>query len=145
MINIVCGCPGSGKTTYLRNHMQDGDLVVDVAWIYCALSGNQGTIKESKLLPYMMGMRNMLYDMIQQRNDVDAWILAGAPIAEDRQALSNRFGVDVMLINKTRQECIDQVRQDESRQEEQNFFLWLVDDWHDRYTPRDADVLIDMK
>lgn len=143
MVHIICGCPGSGKTTYMQNRKQDGDMIIDVAWIYGAISGSQGPTKETKLLPYMIAIRDMLYDMIQQRDDVSVWILAGAPLAEDREALSNRFGVDVMLMDKTRQQCIDQVEQDDRRQDDMQFFLWLVNDWFDRYTVRDKDVLID--
>jgi predicted kinase len=142
MIRILCGAPGSGKTTYMMDHRKDGDMVIDVAWLYTAISGSQGPIKDNSLLPYALAMRNMLYDMIQQRNDVNTWILAGAPVAEDREAMAQRFGVEVMLVNKTRKQCLAQVKQDDRRKEDQQFFIWLVNDWFDRYTPRDADVLI---
>jgi hypothetical protein len=142
MVNIICGSPGSGKTTYMRKRYDDGDLVVDVAWLFSALTGQHGPIKDSRLVPYTLAMRDTLYDMLIKNNDVNAWVMAGAPKAEDRQALADKFGVEVKLINKTRKQCLEQVMKDDERKADQKFYIWLVNDWFDNYTPRDADVLV---
>lgn len=34
---IVCGAPASGKTTYVKNNMTIGDLVIDLDAIRCAI------------------------------------------------------------------------------------------------------------
>lgn len=35
---LVCGPPASGKTTFVRNHMVPGDIVVDLDAIMQAIS-----------------------------------------------------------------------------------------------------------
>jgi len=51
-VYIVYGSPASGKTTYVRDHMSDGDMVVDLDMIGQALSWgrNPGTLDPSFLL-----------------------------------------------------------------------------------------------
>ena len=38
-VTVVCGPPGSGKSTHVDGHKQPGDLVVDIDALYVALTG----------------------------------------------------------------------------------------------------------
>ena len=38
---MITGAPGSGKTTYARENMGDGDILVDLDVIKAALIGNR--------------------------------------------------------------------------------------------------------
>lgn len=42
-VHIICGPPGSGKTTFVQKHMQPGDLILDMDAIVAALTGNKST------------------------------------------------------------------------------------------------------
>jgi predicted kinase len=39
-VYLIYGPPCSGKTHYIKEHMQDGDIVCEVDDIYAAISGN---------------------------------------------------------------------------------------------------------
>jgi adenylate kinase family enzyme len=142
-VTIVCGSPGSGKTTYVKDHMEKGDLIIDLDWIYRAISNTENTIKDERLVPFVFEVRDALYNRLNRPNDLrKAWIVACLPKAQDREAMSRRFSAEVILINRTRKECMQQILGDKNRINNASFYLKLLTDWFNNYTPRDKDILI---
>jgi hypothetical protein len=142
-ITVVCGSPGSGKTMYVKKHMCKGDLIVDLDMIYAAISGSDSRDRDKELLPYMFAVRDALYNKLDSWTTLQrAWIIACLPKAYDRESISRRFNAKVILINKTKRECMQQSISDTTRMNDMSFNLKLITEWFDAYTPRQKDVLV---
>lgn len=142
-VTIICGSPGSGKSTYVREHMQAGDLIIDLDWIYKAISGRTGREKDEALMPFMWEIRDALYNRLTKPNNIkQAWIVGCLPKAGDRESLAKRFNADVILINKTKRECMQQILSDEGRLSDTSIYLKWMSDWFSDYTPREQDRLV---
>lgn len=116
-VYIVYGAPASGKTTYVKQHMQDGDLVVDLDYIKYALTFRGKGELGDNLMPIAFDVRDMLYEKIEAR-DVDAkniWIIASLPRKEERHRLATRLNAKLIHCHATVHECIDRAMNDIER------------------------------
>lgn len=66
-VYYVYGAPCSGKSTFVRNNMQAGDLVLDIDRLWSALSGQPEYIKPNALKPIVFNSRNAIIDSIKTR------------------------------------------------------------------------------
>lgn len=128
MITLVCGPAGSGKTTYVRKNMRPGDLVIDLDYLYSALSLQPTHDHPKSLAPYV----KVAYDAVMVRLEIEqrkgsnpnAWIIAGLPEGFRRKELARRMNADVVLLDVQYDECIRRISQDEARQAQS------VEYWH---------------
>ncbi len=72
---IIAGPPAAGKTTYVMENSQDGDLVLDLDLIAAALSGMAVGATPDHIWPYVWAARDGILRELQQRRDVTAWII----------------------------------------------------------------------
>lgn len=131
---IVWGSPASGKTTYVRNNIMQGDLVVDLDLIKQSISMRDRSNVQSNLLPVAIGMRDYTYNMIEN-GSVDCknkWVIASLPNKAERLALADRLGAELIHINSDYIECIKRVDSDEERKDKV-FEKYLVDKWWEQY------------
>jgi len=56
-VYIVWGSPASGKTTYVKKHMEGGDLVVDLDLIKQSISMKEKTTAGDNLLNVALSVR----------------------------------------------------------------------------------------
>ena len=115
---IVWGSPASGKTTYVKENMEEGDLVIDLDYIKQSISLSAKTECNDNLLDIAIGIRELLYDRVADR-EVDAdnvWIVAGLPTAEERELLSVRVKATKLIhIDTGEKECIRRAMADKDR------------------------------
>ena len=65
-VHIICGPPGSGKTTFVQKHMQPGDLIIDMDAIVAALTGNKSTHPDySNVMNTALAVRETIYKSIE--------------------------------------------------------------------------------
>lgn len=108
-IVLVIGPPGAGKTTYVAEHKQPADLVVDYEAIAEALGGVHGAV---------MAARNAVLNSLR-RGDCDArqaWIISANPKAESIFPFHERVVVDpgrdavMRQVEATGRDSVDHVR-----------------------------------
>jgi len=132
---VVWGSPASGKTTYVREHMAYGDMVVDLDLIKQAISMSGKTDAGDNLLSTAIKLRDYLYGLIARREfDCDAvWVVAGLPSGKDRQLLDVKIRPDEWLYcDATMQQCLvramnDTERNDKAKQQK------VIRKWFDIY------------
>jgi len=109
---IVYGPPLSGKTTYVKNRANDGDLVVDMDYIYQAISGLDLYTKPNNLLLNAKGLRDELINQIKVRyGDWEtAYIIGGYPDKYERERLAKQLGAELVFCECSLEECISRVK-----------------------------------
>ena len=79
---MVSGPPLSGKTTYVKANARRGDLIVDVDWIFAALSGQPLHYDSEILLPFVASARDAILGRLMRKSELDrAWIVTSNPVA----------------------------------------------------------------
>ena len=114
---IVWGAPASGKTTYVKENKDKYDIVIDLDYITAALSLTEGKERSEDALPFALDVRELLFNLIEERKYYfkAAWVVAGLPKREEREALVRRLKAALIHIDTDKEECIKRARQDEQR------------------------------
>lgn len=76
VVHLIAGPPGSGKSTYVREQMERGDLVIDLDQIVAGLFGINPYAKDREQLEAGLHTRNaMLAGLCHQPKDKQAWVI----------------------------------------------------------------------
>lgn len=133
---IVWGCPGSGKSTYVRQHMQPGDVVIDLDLIGRALSFAEKTDVPRNVERIAYDVRDYLYKQVQKRK-LDAkhvWIVAGLPQRKQRLELARKLDAELIFIDSTFTECYQHALQDPERIDKA-LQLAIIERWFRDFEP----------
>ena len=131
---IVYGSPGSGKSTYVKEHMLEGDLVVDLDLIKQAISLKSKTNAPDNLINVALAMRETIYRLISNK-EVDAkntWIIAALPKKHEREQLADRLGADLIFINKDIHTCIEHAM-NHSERSDKELQKYIIQRWFELY------------
>lgn len=133
-VYIVYGSPGSGKTTYVKEHKEYGDLVIDLDLIKQSISMEDKTEAPDNLLEYAKSIRDYLYTMIEQKNiqSKNVWIVAGLPKKDQRKRLAARLDAELIFIDSDVQTCIEHIMNDDERKDKEKQ-VQLIDNWFGHY------------
>ena len=129
-VYVVWGAPASGKTTYVRNHMKPGDLVVDLDLIKQAISMQGRDEVDGSLLNIAIQVRDMLYSLVANRKvNSDVWVVACLPKDEQRDKLGELLKTSKFIyINATKEECIQRALSDSERTDKE-LQLEIIETW----------------
>jgi predicted kinase len=113
-VYIVTGASCSGKTTFVRERMQEGDIVLDIDDLWQTISGQPRYVKPSALKPIVFNMRLALKEQIAKgagswRN---AYIIESLPLSTDRKREAERYkahNVEIITMEASREECLNRL------------------------------------
>lgn len=130
---LVYGSPLSGKTTWVRENMTPGDLVIDMDSIWECISGQPRYVKPPRLKQIAFAIRDELIDMARTRrgNWLNCYIIGGYPLISERERLCRSLGAREVFIDVPKDECIKRLRQSDRDTPEYKKF---IDDWWERFT-----------
>ena len=135
-VKIIWGAPASGKSTYVKNKMVEGDMVVDLDKLNEAISYKVRDEFPQNLLPISLEIRDFLYNLIEKRK-IDAkniWVIATLPKKKSRLELAERLGAELIHMDADYHTCIERVGTDPTRQNKQ-LQRAFVDDYFENLEP----------
>lgn len=131
MVYLVYGSPCSGKTTYVKEHTKNGDIVCDVDRLYSAISFNEE--HQSEL--YAQEVASMLYkeliEIIRDRrgNWKNAYVISLANTEEQVQKAKDQINADECIFIDTPYEvCMERAK------ERPFYFQWIIQEWFETRT-----------
>lgn len=132
---LVFGSPLSGKSTWVNENKNHGDIIIDIDSIWECISGCDRYIKPKRLTQNVFAVRDLMLDMVKVRrgNWLNAYIVGGYPISSYRERLIQMLGAREIFIDTPKAECIDRLYNSDRPKDE---WMKYIDDWWDQYSPR---------
>lgn len=116
-VHIICGPPGSGKTTFVQKHMQPGDLIIDMDAIVAALTGNKSTHPDySNVMNTALAVRETIYKSIESgKAGKRAFVITATSDKQRVENLSRRLHGSMHYMDTPEAECIKRICNDPTR------------------------------
>lgn len=131
-VHLVCGAPGSGKTTFVRAHAAPGDLVIDFDDIRQSL-GFQRYSPDRREIMAALVERSRIIKSLADRCEGEAWLIAAAPTNDERAQWREALGdVTVHAIDTPSDECKRRIRSDPTRIGFEDVLCSAVDAYFDK-------------
>lgn len=116
---IVCGPPGSGKSTYVRERIGPRDRLICLDTISQGITGLPEHETPRWALGRALYRRNaMLRGLATDTRHERAWFIVSAPDPADRRKWSARLGGQVVVMDTPLPECIRRIKADGTRRAE---------------------------
>ena len=134
---IVYGSPLSGKTTWVRENMGEGDLVVDMDSIWECISAQPRYTKPNRLRTVAFRMRDALIDVIKYRVGQwnNAYLIGGFPLESERDLLCRQLGARTVFIDTSKEECYERLK---SAGRDEMEWSNYIDEWFDKFNRAQA-------
>ena len=131
---LVYGSPLSGKSSYVAEAMNDGDLIIDIDNIWQCVSGCDRYVKPNRLKSVVFAVRDNLLESVKYRRGkwLNAYIIGGYPYKAERDRLIDTLGAREVFIDTPYEECIKRLQSCEDR----DVKLWeqYISDWWLQYS-----------
>lgn len=107
-VYLVYGAPLSGKSTYVAEIAERGDLIIDMDNIWQCISGQPRYIKPPSLNDIAFGVRDALLESVKYRRGrwVNCYIVGGFPLISERERLCKELGAKPIYVEATEAECL---------------------------------------
>ena len=132
-IFIVYGSPLAGKTSYVREAMSEGDLVVDLDSIWSCVSGCDRYVKPNRLKSVVFSVRDNLLESVRYRRGkwLNAYVIGGYPFTAERERLADQLGARLVFIDTDKDTCINRL----SACEDRDYTEWVeyINNWFLQY------------
>jgi AAA domain-containing protein/HNH endonuclease len=140
-LTIVCGPPGAGKSTYVREHATPADLVVDLDEIRSELSGQPlYAAGPETLVPAILERNRRLQGLAVGAEAAAAWFVVGAPSRRERDHWRRLRPHRVVMLATSPEECRRRLAADARRGGCRSELERAVDEWWRRFEPDPRDL-----
>lgn len=135
-IYLVYGPPMSGKSTYVKENILRGDIVIDMDRLYEAVTMLPYYDKPDQLFNNVIGLHNQLLDNIKTRFGkwTNAWVIGGYADKHKREKIANDIGAELIFCDVSQDECLRRLKEDEGRQYRQDEWEGYINKWFESYT-----------
>ena len=134
---ILYGPPGAGKTTYAKQHMKRGELLIDFESIQSAITGLAVHDHDDKSVGFVIAARSAMLDALDtgHQNIHRVWLPTTSSNDVDRwRGRGQRSRVIVFEASASR--CMSQIKRDSSRHYSPGYWEPLIDTWWAEYDRR---------
>ena len=132
---IVAGAPCSGKSTYVRQKMNRGELVYDYDILHSALSLQESHQHLDEILPYVLAARDAIFAELEANKSQAAWIITSTRKNAELETMRERFGAEVLLLEISRDEAHRRCDADQRPDAWHSY----IDNWFDQTDINPAD------
>lgn len=134
-VYLVYGAPCSGKSTWINQMMERGDLRIDLDAIFECLSGCTLYDHPKALNRLAFSVRDLLLDQVRMRAGKwqAAFVVGGYPRKMQREQLAIRLGAELVYIETTREEA--KARAMISRGSFGQEWCGYIDKWFNAFEP----------
>lgn len=132
-VYLVYGSPMSGKTTWVKNNANPGDLIVDMDSIWKCISGQPRYTKPNRLKQIAFAVRDDLIDMVRTRrgNWLNAYLIGGYPLISERERLIRSLGAREVFIDTPQDVCMERLKKSERNTPE---YKKYIADWWGKFS-----------
>lgn len=136
-VYYVYGAPLSGKSTFVKENMQRGDLVLDIDSLWQAISGLDRYIKPNELKPIVFDLRNRVLDAIKTRAGSwqNAWVIESGAFSSDRMRRIEALGAESIFIDTDKEICLDRLYSDKEREAVVEEWKSYIEKWFKDFQP----------
>lgn len=105
MINVVCGYPGAGKTTYVKKHKKYNDVMLDLDIIYSAITDNnmREELRPSNIIKFINDFIKASIYKAKEYN-FDVWLIRCCPDEIELEILKDN-DAKIIWLETSREEC----------------------------------------
>lgn len=114
-VAIVCGPPCAGKSTHIKNHKQDGDLVIDWDNISFAVAGVPMFALPQDRIPQAVFYRNQILSRLPDIDTRMVWLEESGQKRHQRQHFLSALGGSIVVIETPPEVCSARVVADPRR------------------------------
>ncbi|HEY7413843.1 MAG TPA: AAA family ATPase [Ktedonobacteraceae bacterium] len=134
---LICGPPGSGKTTWVNKRKRSGDTVVSLDECKLAVGGREWDQDRSIWYKAMRYRNKLLRDLAAKRSG-QAFVIVGAPKYGERAAWCKALGITdpkrVIVLAVPAPVCIERMKADPLRAHALHDLSYAAWNWHERRT-----------
>lgn len=128
-LTIVCGAPGSGKSTYAQKCAHPGDIVIDMDVIKADLAGTAIYSAEPRWTGPALEERNRLLRSLATATAPRAWFIVSAPEPAERDWWQRQLGGTVHVMDTDEATCIARINADHRRIGHRDRMTRRVGEW----------------
>jgi 5-methylcytosine-specific restriction protein A len=132
-VMLICGPPASGKSTYVREHVADGDTVIDFDAIR-KIVGGQKWDQDPRINAKAFAYRDKMIMGLADKRRGRAWLIAMAPAQDERRAWVQALGnVTEVIVLPSKAQCLAQLDGDPERAVTARLQRKAIDRWYAAY------------
>ena len=135
-VYLVYGAPLSGKTSWVKDNMCEGDLIIDMDSIWECISGCDRYIKPNCLKSVVFKTRDTLLDAVKYRLGRwnNAFVIGTYPLQSERERLLKELGAREVFIDVPQSECISRLESCADGRDKDEWMKY-IEDWFSKYNP----------
>ncbi|MCL2053519.1 MAG: HNH endonuclease [Oscillospiraceae bacterium] len=136
-VYLVYGAPCSGKITWVLQNKFPNDIILDIDFLYKAVTGSNLYYKPDQIKSNIFTLRDCLLDQIKTRYGKwqNAYIIGTYPILAERERITQSVGAEQIFIDEDKATCLKRLYADSERTEFVSLWENYISDWFDQYQP----------
>lgn len=136
-VYYVYGAPCAGKNTFVKENMQQGDLVLDIDKIWQSLSNLDKYQKPKSIKPIVFNVRDTVLDAIKTRQGTwqQAFVIEGGALISERKRRLETLGAEPIFIDTDKNTCLERLATDKNRTSVQTQWAEYINKWFDTFQP----------